>query len=76
MKRLLHSGLCVTINSDDPAYFGGYMTENFVATADALRLSKDDLVQITKNSIAASFADEARKNALLAELDKAVKTSV
>lgn len=55
LKRLLDAGLCVTINSDDPAYFGGYIAANYRATADALRLSRDDLLTLARNSFEASF---------------------
>ncbi|MCL2912690.1 adenosine deaminase [Shewanella corallii] len=65
---LLRRGLCVTVNSDDPAYFGGYMTDNFNAIADALPLTKDELAQFTLNAIEASFVDEAEKIAMVARV--------
>ena len=46
LKRLLDAGLCVTVNSDDPAYFGGYMNENLTAVQQGLNLSKEDLVEL------------------------------
>lgn len=55
LKQLLRAGLCVTINSDDPAYFGGYVAENYRACADALSLDAADLSQLAHNSVAASF---------------------
>ncbi|MCE0494330.1 adenosine deaminase [Vibrio salinus] len=58
---LLKQGLCVTINSDDPAYFGGYMTDNFVAVAEALPTTKEDLAQFTLNAIEASFISDTEK---------------
>lgn len=64
LKRMLDLGLRATVNSDDPAYFGGYMNENFRAVADALMLTRGDLVKLTKNSIEASFLDDARKQRL------------
>ncbi|MCD6387973.1 MAG: adenosine deaminase, partial [Desulfobulbaceae bacterium] len=67
--EMLEKGVCVTVNSDDPAYFGGYMTENFVALAQALDMTKDQAKQLGLNSIEASFADEARKQAMRALLD-------
>jgi adenosine deaminase len=70
IKQLLDLGVCVTINSDDPAYFGGYMNENFYATQEGLNLSKEDLYKISRNAIKASFLDEARKAALKDELDE------
>ncbi len=69
IKDMLKMGLCVTINSDDPAYFGGYMNENFIAAQNDLGMTRDDLRQICANSIAASFLDETRKQALQKELD-------
>ena len=66
---MLEKGVCVTVNSDDPAYFGGYMTENFIALAQALDMTKDQAKQLVLNSIEASFADEARKQAMRALLD-------
>ena len=59
--EMLDSGVCVTVNSDDPAYFGGYMTENFEALARGLGLTGQQARQLVLNSIEASFADEARK---------------
>jgi len=55
LKQMLDAGLCVTINSDDPAYFGGYMNENFLAAQKGLNLSQKDIVQVAKNGFTASF---------------------
>lgn len=55
LRRLLDAGCVVTINSDDPAYFGGYVAENFIATAKALSLSRDEIKQIARMSIEASW---------------------
>jgi adenosine deaminase len=74
IKQLLDLGVKVTINSDDPAYFGGYMNENFLATQAGLNLTKEDLYQISTNAIQASFLDQTRKNQLLVELDEYLKT--
>ncbi|MDP1632221.1 MAG: adenosine deaminase [Caulobacter sp.] len=60
LKRMLDLGLKATCNSDDPAYFGGYLGENFVRTAKALDLSRADLVTLAKNSFTGSFLDEER----------------
>ncbi|MBL1277701.1 MAG: adenosine deaminase [Ectothiorhodospiraceae bacterium] len=65
---MLDQGVCVTVNSDDPAYFGGYMTENFVALAESLNMTEEQAIQLVRNSISASFVDDARKNELLALL--------
>ena len=62
--NMLKKGVCVTVNSDDPAYFGGYMTENFFALAQALDMSKDQAKQLVLNSIEASFADDDRKQVM------------
>jgi adenosine deaminase len=51
LKKMMEMGLEVTINSDDPAYFGGYINENYSALANALSLSKEDICRIAKNSI-------------------------
>jgi len=63
---LLRNGLCVTINSDDPSYFGGYMTDNFLAVHDAIELEKHELAQFTLNAIEASFISDSEKNRLRA----------
>jgi len=73
-KQLLDLGLCVTINSDDPAYFGGYLTENYLAAQQALDLSRDDLYRVTRNSFEATFLEPAEKNKLIAELDGFMKS--
>jgi adenosine deaminase len=69
LARMLRDGLCVTINSDDPAYFGGYMNANFIATADALALSRDELVQLARNSFEASFVSDTQKQIWYDALD-------
>ncbi|TNE36371.1 MAG: adenosine deaminase [Alphaproteobacteria bacterium] len=69
LKKMLEAGLKATVNSDDPAYFGGYMTENFKAVTEALDLSRADLLTLGQNAIEASFAPPARKVELKAELD-------
>jgi adenosine deaminase len=63
--ELLRQGVCVTINSDDPAYFGGYMTDNFIAVADAHPMNKAEIAQFTINAIQASFISEQEKQRLL-----------
>ncbi|MFZ6748774.1 adenosine deaminase [Undibacterium sp. Ren11W] len=68
LARMLRAGVCVTINSDDPAYFGGYMNTNFIASADALDLNHAELVQLAKNSFCASFASAEQKQSWLDEL--------
>ncbi len=73
-KQLLDLGLCVTINSDDPAYFGGYLMENYRAAQQALDLSRDDLYRVTRNSFEATFLEPAEKSQLIAELDGFMKS--
>ena len=68
--EMLEQGVCVTVNSDDPSYFGGYMTENFVSLYDNLGLSKDQALRLVKNSIDASFAPKKRKKVLYSLLDE------
>jgi adenosine deaminase len=72
LKKLLNLGLCVTVNSDDPAYFGGYIAENYQAAADALKLSQSEIYQLAKNSFRAAFVSDEAKDALIAELDSFV----
>ena len=69
LKQLLDRGLCVTINSDDPAYFGGYLTENFVAVEKSLRLDRNDIYRLARNSFQAAFLRPDEKQTLLDELD-------
>jgi len=69
LKRLLDRGVKVTINSDDPAYFGGYIARNYLEAAEALGLSRADLAQIARNSIEASFVERLQRAELLARLD-------
>jgi len=70
LARLLKAGLCVTINSDDPAYFGGYMNTNFLATAEALGLDQGDVMALARNAFVASFASDAEKQGWLDDLDR------
>ncbi|MEQ9618797.1 MAG: adenosine deaminase [Deltaproteobacteria bacterium] len=69
IKRLLERGIRVTINSDDPAYFGGYVEENYLAVEQALGLGSRQLAQIAKNSFTASFLDEVEKKRHIDEID-------
>jgi adenosine deaminase len=71
---MLDRGLFVTLNSDDPAYFGGYMNENFRAVQSALDLSESELRAIARNGFAASFMPDAKKSAALAAFDSAFST--
>ena len=69
LKELLNQRICVTINSDDPAYFGGYVAENYQAAQTALDLTTKELYQIAKNSFQASFLTPESKLKLIAELE-------
>lgn len=71
LKEMLDRGIKVTVNSDDPAYFGGYLNDNFIAVADALNLTKEDITQLVRNSFEASFITDGEKRAFLEEIEKA-----
>jgi adenine deaminase len=68
LRRMLDAGLRVTVNSDDPAYFGGYLHDTFVRTAEALDLTDEQVVTLARNAIDGSFASAERKEELRAEL--------
>ncbi|MEP3247419.1 MAG: adenosine deaminase [Sneathiella sp.] len=69
IRAMLEKGLKATVNSDDPAYFGGYMTENFMAITDALDLTKDQIVTLARNGFEASFCTDTEKAGMIAKLD-------
>ncbi|THD63548.1 adenosine deaminase [Phenylobacterium sp.] len=69
LKRMLDLGLKATVNSDDPAYFGGYLAQNWIETADALRLTREELVTLAKNSFTGSFLSPAEIATHLAAID-------
>lgn len=70
LLRMLDAGLFVTVNSDDPAYFGGYMNENYASVGTALTLSEGELAAVARNGFAASFMPEAEKRAALIAFDE------
>lgn len=70
IMQLLEQGVCVTINADDPAYFGGYLLDNYVAVRDALGMTKAQAVALARNSITASFLPDEAKARHLDDLDK------
>ncbi len=72
--RLLEQGLCVTINSDDPAYFGGYMNANFVALADGLGATMSQLCRLSLNAVEASWLSLADKARLTREIRSYAET--
>lgn len=73
LKQMMDAGLMVTVNSDDPAYFGGYLTENYVAVAEALGLTRADIVRLAMNSFEGSFLDDDTISTHLGEIDRYTK---
>ena len=69
LLQLLDSGLMVTINSDDPAYFGGYMNVNYIQIATALNLSKKQITELAKNSFKSSFLSKSEKEKLIQQVE-------
>jgi adenosine deaminase len=75
LPELLAAGICATVNSDDPAYFGGYLNDNFQALFEALpQLGAREAYQLMRNSLEASFASEVAKAGWMADLDRAFAT--
>ena len=70
LRRMLDKGLMVTVNSDDPAYFGGYVNQNYRAVSDALGLGRDVVAAIVRNGIKASLMSLSEKDQVLAEVDR------
>ena len=70
LKQLLDRGLLVTVNSDDPAYFGGYVADNFRDTAAALGLGREQLLTLARNSFVASFVSEEQRRAYLGDVER------
>ncbi|WP_375036906.1 adenosine deaminase [Acinetobacter sp. RW6] len=70
IRRLLQKDVHVTVNSDDPSYFGGYMNDNFFAIQQALDLTNDELKKLTINSFEASFISDEEKQKWIAEIKK------
>ena len=73
IKALLDYGLNVSVNSDDPAYFKGYMNQNFINLYENLPISEDDIITLVKNSFKSSFIDDNLKTEYLDRVDKAIK---
>ncbi len=69
LRQMLDKGLLVTLNSDDPAYFGGYINENYLAVQVALNLSREELAGLARNSFKASFLPDQLKQAMIAKVD-------
>jgi len=70
LRHMLQAGICATINSDDPSYFGGYVNDNYLAIADALHLTRAEITQLGRNSFIGSFMNEADKRAAVAHFDE------
>ena len=69
LREMLQKGLLATINSDDPAYFGGYMNANYIEVAEALNLTKEEICKLTKNAFEASFLNGNQKKDLIARVE-------
>jgi len=72
LRRMMDRGLVVTVNSDDPAYFGGYVNDNYRAVSDALALGRDEIIAIVRNGIEASLMTAAEKHKALADIERVV----
>jgi adenine deaminase len=72
LRHMMDSGLMVTVNSDDPAYFGGYVNDNYRAVQQSLGLNREEIIAITRNGFAASMMPAAEKQQALADFDRAV----
>ena len=70
LKSMLDAGLVATVNSDDPAYFGGYLNRNFVDIAASLNLSADEVIKLAENSFTASFLPESEIQKYLVEIGR------
>ena len=70
LGRLLETGLLATIHSDDPAYFGGYLSENMIGTLSSLDLTAEDALLLERNAVEAAFCTDQRKQSLLRDLDQ------
>lgn len=70
LRRFMAAGVRVTINSDDPAYFGGYIADNYRQTADALGLDRSELIELAANSLQASFVDDKTRRNWAAQINR------
>lgn len=70
LTEMLEMGMMATVNSDDPAYFGGYVNDNYLAVAIELNLTREQLVQLAKNSFTASFLEEEAKQQMIEKVEK------
>ena len=72
IKKLLDYGLNITVNSDDPSYFKGYLNQNFINLYENLELTKEDIITLVKNSFNSSFIDEKLKKEYILKVEKAI----
>jgi adenosine deaminase len=70
LRRMMDKGLIVTVNSDDPAYFGGYINQNYLAVSEALGLGRDEIAAIVRNGIESSLMTMSGKEQALADVDR------
>lgn len=70
LRRMMDKGVLASVNSDDPAYFGGYVNQNYLAVSAALRLGRDEIAAIVRNGITASLLPAAEKDKVLADVDR------
>ncbi len=76
LQKMMERGLMVTVNSDDPAYFGGYINENYIAVTKALNLTAADIYRLAKNSFEASFLQKGEKDKMLARVHAYMKKRI
>jgi len=72
LKDMLELGILVTVNSDDPSYFGGYLNENYIAVQEALELSQEQVITLVKNSVTASFLPDIEKKQFINKIDECI----
>ncbi len=72
LKKLLNNGLIATVNSDDPAYFGGYLNRNLIECQLSLNLTKEDIKRLVINSFRSSFLREEEKKKWIAQINNFV----
>ena len=70
LKKMLDQGIRVTINSDDPAYFGGYINQNFISVQQALNLSENEIIEIAKNGFRSSFLPQQSINSHIESIEE------
>ena len=73
MKYFLDKNMLVTVNSDDPSYFGGFIGDNYFALYKTFNLSKEEIIKLTKNSFEATFLNDEEKNLYYQGIDKFIE---